>query len=130
MDIEAIEKLLTRFDALDQAAQSVLTALPHQMTEAAAKLDAERLAMRTELQQAVIAATRKPDVKTLVNGKWVVWINFVRDAYAELHSITPREATGIIERFMLDQHNEAKMTGLFNSNTGHQEAARQIGRPK
>ncbi len=67
----------------------------------------------------------------LVDPKWIVWLNFVRDAYGDIHDIVPRRnATGILERFMQDPHNEAKLRGLYNSATSHQEAARQIGAPK
>lgn len=48
-DTAQIEGLLDRADDFDRAAQGILVALPSQMTEAAARLDAARLAFRTAL---------------------------------------------------------------------------------
>lgn len=48
--VERELRLLEQWDELDRACQSVATALPSQMTEAAAKMDAARLAMRTLIQ--------------------------------------------------------------------------------
>lgn len=52
---ETMEKLLRLWDDVDSAAQRVLTALPHQMTEAAARLDEQRRLFRTALTAAALS---------------------------------------------------------------------------
>lgn len=56
--LDAMTPLLEAWDEMDNAAQRVLTALPGQMTEAAARLDAARLAMRTVIQRTALTAAQ------------------------------------------------------------------------
>lgn len=51
-------RLVDVLDRMDGAAQRVLTALPSQMTAAAAELDAARISMRAELNAAMLASAR------------------------------------------------------------------------
>lgn len=44
-------EILTAFQALDEAAQDIITALPHQMTNRAFRLDGARIAFRSTLQR-------------------------------------------------------------------------------
>lgn len=56
---------------------------------------------------------------------WILWINLVRDEYAKIHRIDPRQATATI--YALSEAKTKMLLGLFNSQTGHYEAAKQIG---
>lgn len=51
-------RLVDVLDRMDGAAQRVLTALPSQMTAAAAELDAARISMRAEFNAAMLASAR------------------------------------------------------------------------
>jgi hypothetical protein len=57
--------------------------------------------------------------------EWIVWINMVRDQYAEIHNLHPRSATAKFYAMPAEKMN--MLVGLFNSKTGHYEAAKQIG---
>lgn len=48
---DPIVDLMTAWDNMDKAAQRMLTSLPHQITEAAERLEASRLATRNAVQQ-------------------------------------------------------------------------------
>lgn len=63
----------------------------------------------------------------MVDTKWIVWLNFVRDAYGVHHKITPRDANWNMEYILKKfPHQEHMLRGLFNSATSHEEAARQV----
>lgn len=55
----SLDELMVAWDEMDNATQRMLTALPSQMTEAAARLEAMQRAMRTALQKVALAGLRK-----------------------------------------------------------------------
>lgn len=58
MQAEEIARLLEAWDRVDRAAQGVSTALPAQMTEAADRLERERLAFRAALHRFALLRER------------------------------------------------------------------------
>ncbi len=60
MSAPSITELMTAWDNMDNAAQRMLTSLPHQISESAARLDAARLEMRGAVQKMMRYAATAP----------------------------------------------------------------------